>query len=495
MRDGMNAKRRRMSLRGSALLAVVTLAVCAPGAVAHAPQAGRASSASASRSVAGAAARSEDDERNAPLDQAQLERLAQEIRTSIEELRGARFERPVRVELAGVERLRAYMNARIELGSTAAERAGDELVRKLLGLIPPQLDAERVQLAFLEQQVGGYYDPAEDAFYLMQGFGGGVARVILAHELVHALDDQLHDIDATKLRLPRESDVQLAYHAVVEGSATGVMNRWMVRNRGSLHADDLVALNELSSASLEGVPEALWLPTIAAYLCGASFLARSEHVAAGQMRKAEAADIERAFRAPPRSSEQLLHPHKYWDETRRDEPRALELQASALPEGWSLAHEDVIGELEWALVLRTPEQRGGFEPTKLLALLKDVQTNPAANGWGGARAALFARGESLALCVRTVWDSESDAAEFDEALRARLPELAAAAQALASQRELSRMLSGVELGAGASADERELWCWVGVEAKQLAALRAGVSWSIAPKYAATAPMSGDEREL
>lgn len=490
MRDGMNAKQRRVMLGGSALLALVTLAVGAPAAVAHPP---RASSASASGATASAALRAEDDERNAPLDQEQLERLAQEIRASIEELRGARFERPVRVELAGVERLRAYMNARIELGSTPAERAGDELMRKLLGLIPPELDAESVQLAFLEEQVGGYYDPAEDAFYLMQGFGGGVARVILAHELVHALDDQLHDIDATKLRLPREADAQLAYHAVVEGSATGVMNRWMLRNLGSLHADDLATLNELSSASLEGVPEALWLPTIAAYLCGASFLAGSEQVAAGQMRKAEAQDIERAFRAPPRSSEQLLHPQKYWDEARRDEPRALELQASALPEGWSLAREDVIGELEWALVLRTPEQRGKFEPTKLLALLKDVQTNAAANGWGGARAALFARGESLALCVRTVWDSEGDAAEFDGALRARLSELAAAAQALATQRGLSPMLSGVELVAGTAADERELWCWVGVEAAQLGALRARVSWTISPRIFANVP-AGDRNQ-
>jgi len=416
--------------------------------------------------------------RREPIDQAHLERLSEELRPAIEELRGASFKRPVRVELADRERFRSYVAKRVDESSTREQRAADELIRKLLGMIPPEMDAERVQLDFLEQQVGGYYDPAEDAFYLMQGLSGGVARVILAHELVHALDDQLHDIDATKKRLPRDFDAQLAYHGVVEGNATGLMNRWMMRQLGSLTADDMDALRELSAAGPKDAPEVLFVPTLASYLCGASFLVRSDNVATSQMKAAAVADIERAFREPPRSSEQLLHPEKYWDEAKRDDPRTLELRAADLPDGWKLLREDVIGELEWALALRAPADRRGFDASNALALLKRPYTSQAATGWGGSRAALFAQGESLALCVRSVWDSEQDAQEFDEALRARLPELAAAAQALAQQRGFSPMLAGVELGAGTSAEERELWCWVGVEAPRFSAVRARVSWLV-----------------
>jgi hypothetical protein len=57
----------------------------------------------------------------------------------------------------------------------------------------------------------------------------GIAKIVLSHELGHALDDQLYDIDGTLSRVAERSDVGMAYQSVVEGSGTAVMNRWRRR--------------------------------------------------------------------------------------------------------------------------------------------------------------------------------------------------------------------------------------------------------------------------
>ena len=99
-------------------------------------------------------------------------------------------------------------------------------------------------------------------------------------------------------------------------------------------------------------PPFLWKPLIAAYLRGEGFLVH----AAGMniaMKAAKVEDIRAAFGNPPRSSEQILHPDKYWNPDQRDEPRRIEFDASALADGWKVLGQDTLGELYLGL-LTTP---------------------------------------------------------------------------------------------------------------------------------------------
>src|SRR5262249_40889934 len=155
------------------------------------------------------------------------------------------------------------------------------------------------------------------------GFQGGVAKLILAHELTHALDDQLYDIDGTLARLGQDTDAETAFWAVVEGSGTGAMNQWLSSHVDQVDAKQAVSLAGLGSDELETMPELVWKPMLFTYMRGAAFLARTDNALVGQAKKARTADIERAFRSPPRSTEQVLHSAKYWDDAKRDEPRAV----------------------------------------------------------------------------------------------------------------------------------------------------------------------------
>src|SRR5262245_49247030 len=162
-----------------------------------------------------------------PWTQAELESVSNEIKADIEAMRGMKFTRPVKVQLADRSTFFKYMRKREEVSEPPERQARDETIIKMLGLIAPDADLSALRDELLGQQVGGFYDPGSDAFYLIESFGGDLARVILAHELTHALDDQHFDFDDHITKLGMSSDAEWAYWAVIEGSGSSAMNQWM----------------------------------------------------------------------------------------------------------------------------------------------------------------------------------------------------------------------------------------------------------------------------
>ncbi|MEX1024288.1 MAG: hypothetical protein WD226_04345 [Planctomycetota bacterium] len=345
------------------------------------------------------------------LSQAELEALAAELADEVEALRGAEFTEPVDVALADAESFRTYVTLRMQRLMPAERLASEEEVYKLLGLLPPELSYMQTMMSMLESQVGGFYDPGEDRFYLMKSFTGGLAEIILAHELTHALDDQRWDLDAELIRRLDNSDALFAYQAVVEGSGVTVMNSWMFGNMTKLSIEEIQRVGNLGMEGLRDVPPALWKPLLAAYVRGAAFLVNSESANTGQMAKPIPAKIDAAFDQPPRSSEQILHPKKYWDEP--DEPVALDVSPAGLPDGVRVLAQDTLGELGASLFVEPVARRHGLRSQA--DVLTARYTSRAGEGWGGDRLVLVGKGRARALVWWTVWDTPQDAAEFAEA--------------------------------------------------------------------------------
>ncbi len=343
--------------------------------------------------------------------QAELEEMTDGILKDIEVMRGKKFLRDVEVSIADKEGFFDYAMERVESMSTPERLHAEESVMKLLGLLDPKIDFLKTQLAMLEEQVGGFYDPASESFCLMDSFQGGLAQVILSHELTHALDDQLYDIDGTLARLDGNGDAQLAYQAVVEGSGTTNMNQWLLKHLGSLSMEEITASGDMGMESMMAAPECMWKPTLMVYMRGAAFLVRSDNVMMGQAVAVKNEDLHAAFTNPPRSSEQILHPEKYWDREKLDEPIRVDLDASGL-EGWRVLYEDTLGEASLALVTTPPAGRGGLDPTNPMALLGVKYTNEQAEGWGGDRYLLLEKEGVMALHLLVTWDTERDADEF-----------------------------------------------------------------------------------
>jgi hypothetical protein len=420
----------------------------------------------------------------AALSQAELEDLTAEIRAQVETLRDRKFSGPVAVALADRETFFDYALEREAKTSSAAQRRMQQLELELLGALDANVDLRKLELEILSKQVGGFYDPTRDSFYLMNGFTKPVARVILSHELTHALDDQLYDIDGTLARCSGSLDAQLAFQAVVEGSGMAVMRQWMgeeIKAR-RLSLTDLQNAPGMSMDGLDRAPEALWKPLLCAYLQGAAFLAKSDQTMAAQRSNVLSADIEHAFRAPPRSTEQVLHPEKYWDETRRDEPRAVHLSHALLPDGWSELGQDTLGEVGLALVTTPRDERSAVS---LATLLAPKFTNAAARGWDGDRCAVFENGGAAVLVLHTVWDTVADADEFASAWSSLQQEVDANLAARVATPAGVAPPDGVATPARASehgtraqrigASEVAVWCWSGCAAAEQAKLEALLS--------------------
>lgn len=365
---------------------------------------------------------------SAELTVAELEAIRDEVIADVEELRGADFEGTVAVEVTTVEGFVEYALERMERMETDEERAADEASAKMMALVPVSMDLRGTMLEFVKGQVGGFYEPSLDTFYVVDTYDDpDLLRVILVHELTHALDDQLYEIDDELLpRMKENSDAALAYHALVEGSGTTVMNQWMLPRimSGDLSMD---AVSKAGAGSDFGdAPEFVWKPLLHSYLRGSAFLAKTESLMAAQMAKPTGEDIDRAFTDPPRSTEQILHPAKYWDPAERDDPKLVELDASGLASGWSLLREDTMGELGLALFTTEASERKTFNPKNPFIDF----TNDAAAGWGGDRLVLVGNGDGgHVLHALTTWDTREDAEEFVAALEKIDPAVRAAATA------------------------------------------------------------------
>jgi hypothetical protein len=347
----------------------------------------------------------------------EAQRMAARISKDVESLRGLKFKAAVPVKVTDDAATRAHMTSRLHKFWPEKQVKTDEKAWEQLGLLPPGTDLMASLLNVIEEQAGGYYDPPSDTFFVLDDMPRAIAPILMAHELTHALDDQHFGIDRLIEKAKDDNDRSTAIAAVVEGSGTVIMSTYLVREikAGRMALDALQTLQETEAGRgerLMAAPGVLLRGLLAPYILGQTFLLRGKvgSLATGVNMK----DINHAFEEPPRSTEQILHPEKYWDETKRDEPRAVPLPdlSAILGEGWSLAAKGNLGELNVATLA------GATTPDIHAAeiALPSRWTNGAASGWGGDLWHHYVSEGKSATVLATLWDTPGDAAEFSAAL-------------------------------------------------------------------------------
>ena len=412
------------------------------------------------------------------LTQDDLERLAREIQSDLERMRDREFVRPVRVLLLERDPFLDRLVTQNRRSAAPMRLAAEESAAKLLGLLPAIVDLEGTSREVLQEQIGGFYDPGTDAIYLCRGTSASHTRVTLAHELVNAFDDQLHRVHERRARFAGRSDAALAFEAVVEGSRAHTLYRWIRENRGKLAFKDLQDMPGMESSALGKAPEYIWKPWTCTYLRGPAFLARTDNV--NRLGRVDFEDVERVLHDPPTSSEQILHPDKYWSERERDDPRSIEFDLERLPAGWAAQDIDSLGELGLCLFTTPFDERGNVDGTDPLALCKVEYSNDAASGWGGDRYLLLRRGRARVLVLVTLWDSDRDAGEFLAAAEELRPRLIEAVQRYGHEvvPDLASggCFTGCRVDEGSSSDEVVWTSWVGLSIPELEQVLDGLHW-------------------
>lgn len=314
----------------------------------------------------------------------------------VEKLRGLRFQRDPRVERVTPRQATEEGLADLDRAYPAAAREADETLYAMLGLLPEDTDLRDVQASVMGEQVAGYYDPRTERLRLVEGAGTGnrvMDEVTLAHELVHALEDQAigFDLDLAD----RSDDAGYAYRALLEGTATVLMFRYLDEYFASDVALGGLLGGAFAASSTTPLPPFVMNALTFPYVSGQAFVADLR--AKGGDRLVDAALKAR----PPASTEQVLHPQK-WIEA---EP-PLRVPPPAAPAGFRRLASGTFGE---------------WQTGELLALAGGNVT-AARGGWGGDRYALYGRGHrERVLHMHWRWDTLRDAREFAEALRDAAP--------------------------------------------------------------------------
>jgi hypothetical protein len=357
-----------------------------------------------------------------------LERRVDRMQEEVAAIRGLAFKRPVPVSLLSPTETRAFMERELDRAPKIEDYWG---VMRMLGLYQgPDLAPPEKILADLTDLAVGAYDVYTDAVYQFEDLDPQQQGILLAHELYHALQDQHFDLQGylvDKAQRPdANTDEILARQAVVEGEASYIdaiyrgreMNdprplreqlaeavaaqaewtpdQWEETARDPAITEDMRDRLLRAIETRKRLPRFMFESFIGAYTDGMTFI-HAVHEKGWP-------EVEKLYREhPPESTEQILHPEKWFA---REAPVTISWPAfdtDPLFADWQLLHENVLGESLWRLVFR--EQ--GFESV----------ARSVAAGWGGDRYAVFRNrlDRSYLMLAFTSWDTPEDAAEFGAA--------------------------------------------------------------------------------
>ena len=191
----------------------------------------------------------------------------------------------------------------------------------------PGEDIGKLVLDLYSQEVVGLYDPDSKQMYLVtsQTALSPDDKVTFAHEFTHALQDQYFDLKKLSPDHPANEDQSQAVSGLVEGDAVLSMFAWA---RDALSQRDLLNLGQGSDGGANGPegPRILREELLFPYTSGFEFVQRV-HTSGGYPA------VDAAFRSPPESTEQVLHPEKF---QRRESPVVVDLPTfeSSLGPGW-----------------------------------------------------------------------------------------------------------------------------------------------------------------
>jgi len=327
-----------------------------------------------------------------------IQRITRELVPQVERAVGLTFKRPPVVAGRSRDQVRAYLDRKIAAEYPPADMAAVERTYRAFRLVDDTVDLRRLMLDLFAEQVAGYYDPDSSMLFIVRGTDPRMVRFVLAHELVHALQDQYTRLNAI-LKLRHQNDRQMAGQAVMEGQAVvasltalapagappDFAQAWAAIRRG---IRDQQASMPVFAAAPRILQESLLFP----YVAGGQFITEFEN--------RRARPDEQPFNQNlPISTEQVLHAAKY---TAHERPAAIRLAPAG---GDTVVYEDDFGEFETRIALET----WGASEADAVA---------AAAGWNGDRYRLLGTPAGTALVWVTAWDSARDADEFEAALRA-----------------------------------------------------------------------------
>jgi hypothetical protein len=305
-----------------------------------------------------------------------------------------------------------YLNEQVQENYSEGELRQEGKLLRILGLIPDSVDYREWVLKLYSEQIAGFYDADRKTFYIASWISAADQKPVMVHELAHALQDQHFDVMKIlkEDRGRKNDDRTMAHEALFEGDATVVMLNYElepVKRTFSQLPDLAFAMRTLMASMQSQFPvfkaapaflqESMFFP----YSGGAAFLQKA------WAQNPSWESVNKMYADLPSSTEQILHPEKYF--LTRDEPKpaSAEELAAKLGSDWKIVYKNVLGEFSLSLLLNLH--------------LSEERAKRSAAGWGGDQILLLENTAGKdAVLVNTVWDNDGEAEEFFQAMQSWL---------------------------------------------------------------------------
>jgi len=319
------------------------------------------------------------------LSDADFATTADEVLAQMSQITGLDLRSPLKKSLRSREEIRAHVIREMNEDKNPAERYAGARSAEAFGLLPKGFDLDSFMVELLTEQIAGLYDPKVHEFYVADWIPIDDQRMVMAHELTHALEDQHFQIEAWVKAARPNDDSELARDSVLEGSAMAAMVEYLLQGSGrSLQdlpdIDPAMLIGDMAETPmLKKAPAFLKDALIFPYLEGLTFTAAT-------LKPTGWEGLPAIFTKPPVSTQQILHPALY-NSGKVPAPVSLPSMEKALGADWTKLEENSMGEFGWKEVLKQ--------------FLGEPRAKPLSAAWDGDRYAVYERKQTKRLLLIT----------------------------------------------------------------------------------------------
>jgi len=285
------------------------------------------------------------------------------------EITGLKSQRNVPFDLITKDQVNDFLKDRVHEATTPQDLRIEELGLKKFGFVPQNFDLAKTTVDLLTEQAAAFYDYHKKKLYITDWAPSGMRQAALVHELAHALADQHFHLERFIKQGRDDDDLSMARTAVMEGQATWLMSEAIERRAGQSLKGSARSVETMSRAMegnggdypvFDAAPLYFRRTLVFPYTQGMLFQN-------AMCERLEQDAFVQVFRKPPVSTQQILHPTKYFDSVTPTRP--------ALPKfhgrGYKRLVSGTVGELDHAILIEqflderrarelAPHWRGGL---------------------------------------------------------------------------------------------------------------------------------------
>jgi hypothetical protein len=319
-----------------------------------------------------------------------LEGSIPDLQKQVEAVGKLKLKTDIPVKYFSKNRMKKYIADLVEKEYTLEQAAKDELFIRLMGFSSRKLNLKEIRKTIFVGNAGGFYNEKTKELAVSEDYRNVhlINSMIIAHELRHAIQDAHFNLSDMLGKYSYYDDRELAILSAVEGDAALVMvlvNGFSPEAISStLSSDPLISFSPIgNTAQLYRMPDIIKHQFTMPYIYGLRF-------ATSILAKKKWKGVNKLLKSPPESTEQVLHPEKYF---KKEKPVPVTIDYK--PRGYDLHHTGVIGEYYLNILLKPRDNYIDY-----------------AYGWGGDIFHIYRKDSAYFLVWKSVWDEEKFCSKF-----------------------------------------------------------------------------------